>query len=102
MRAKGHTDRVIYVTWVLWLIGMSESSIAAVLLKRRKQISGIVGKSPYSNRSGMTDKQRQKELDDLLLVRRGDDGKTVDEGLLDPVVMKIIPLRGRQRKTRGG
>ena len=85
---------------MLWLIGMSEPKIGAVLLKRSKQISGIVSRSPYANRSAMTDEERQKALDDLALVRFGDDGKPIDGGILDNVPMTIIPLQGKQRKIR--
>ncbi len=40
-----HSDRDVYVAWVLWVIGMSERSIATVLMKRPKQISGLVTRS---------------------------------------------------------
>nr|CAD6606017.1 hypothetical protein RNT25_01765 [arsenite-oxidising bacterium NT-25] len=85
---------------MLWLIGMSEPKIAAVLLKRPKQISGIVTRSPFANRSAMTDGQRQAALDELASVRFGEDGKPIDGGILDKVPMKIIPLQGKQRKAR--
>lgn len=94
-----HHDGVVYTVWVLWLIGMSEPKIGAVTLKRSKQIAGIVGRSPYKNRSAMTDQERQRHLDELISVRF-DDGKPIDGGILDRVPMKIIPLRGKQRKTR--
>lgn len=87
--------------WVLWLIGMSEPKIAAATFKRPKQVSGIVGRSPYSNRSAMTDAERQKALDELASVRIGDDGKAIDGGALDKIPMKIIPLRGQQKKRSG-
>jgi hypothetical protein len=95
-----HTDRTTYVAWVLWLIGMSQTSIARVLLKRRKQIAGIVDRSPYAKRSAMSDGERQRAVDELLAVRFGEDGQPIDGGVLDPVPMKIIPLRGMQRKRR--
>lgn len=95
-----HSDRTVYVAWALWLIGLSERKIAAVLLKRPKQIAGIVNRSDYANRSGMTDAERQAALDELAAVRHGDDGKAIDGGILDRVPMKIIPLRGVQRKKR--
>lgn len=96
-----HTERTHYVAWVLWLVGMSETSIAMVLQKRRKQVAGIIGRSPYANRSGMSDGDRQAQLDALAEVRVGPDGKPVDGGLLDRVPMKIIPLRSGQRKSKG-
>lgn len=100
--AAPHSDRTVYVAWVLWLIGMSEAKIATVLLKRRKQIAGLIGRSPYANRSGMSDAERQRHLDVLAGARFGEDGAPVDGGLLDPVPMRIIPLRrAQQRKGRG-
>lgn len=98
--AAQHSDRTAYVAWVLWLIGMSERGIAAALLKRRKQIAGIVGRSPYANRSAMSDEERKQKLDELVAVRFGDDGEPIDGGLLDRVPLKIIPLRAAQRKRR--
>lgn len=79
---------------------MAEASIAAVVMKRRKQIAGIVGRSPYANRSAMTKEQRQAALDELIAVRFGDDGKPVDGGILDRIPIKVIDLRGKQQKTR--
>lgn len=86
--------------WVLWLIGMSEKKIGLVAMKGGKQVSGIVSRSPYANRSAMTDQERQKALDELVSVRIGEDGKKIDGGILDKVPMKIIPLQGRQLKRR--
>lgn len=100
-RLVRHSDRTNYVVWVLWVIGMSEVSIAEVTGKRRKQIAGIVNRSPYPNRSSMTVAERQAALDELLLIRIGDDGKPIDGGVLDRVPHKIIALRGSQVK-RGG
>lgn len=95
-----HSDGSIYVVWVLWLIGMSEPKIGLVASKGAKQVSGIVSRSPYANRSAMTDEERQKHLDELASIRIGEDGKKTDGGLLDRVPMKIIPLQGRQLKRR--
>lgn len=100
VRAKGkHSERDIYVAWVLWVIGMSEPNIAVVLLKRRKQIAGIINRSPYSNRSAMTDREREAALAELLSIRTDENGQTIDGGILDRVPMKIIPLRAQQRKV---
>ena len=95
-----HTDRAVYIVWALWLIGMSEASIASVVLKRRKQIAGIVTRSPYANRSAMSKEGRQAALDELLAVRMGEDGKPIDGGILDRVPHSVIDLQGRQRKRR--
>lgn len=99
-RLTRHADGVVYTVWVLWLIGMSEPKIAAATLKRPKQIAGIVGRSPYKNRSAMTEAERQKHLDELASIRFGEDGKSIDGGILNRVPLKIIPLRGKQLKRR--
>lgn len=99
VRGNGkHSDRDVYVAWVLWLIGMSEPKIATVLMKRPKQISGIINRSPYTNRSAMSDDERQNKLNELLLIRIDSSGQPVDGGLLDRIPMKVIQLRGRQKK----
>lgn len=102
IRMDKHTDRDVYVAWVLWVIGMSERSIATVLMKRPKQIAGLVNRSPYANRSAMTDGERESELKGLLAIRIGENGKPIDGGLLDRIPLKIIPLRGKQKKGARG
>lgn len=94
-----HSERDLYVVWVLWLIGLSEQSIALAVMKRPKQVAGIVARSPYCNRSAMTDEKRKVELDQLLSIRHGDDGRKIDRGFLDRVKLEIIPLRASQRKA---
>lgn len=97
-RATRHSDSSVYIVWVLWVIGLSEAAIGSVVGKRRKQIAGIVSRSPYANRSAMTPDDRQKALNELLQVRHGDDGQPIDGGVLDRVPHQVIDLRGRQRK----
>lgn len=101
-RVQRHTDHVVYVVWVLWVIGMSETGIAAATGKRRKQVAGIVTRSPYANRSAMDRATRQAKLDELLSVRLGDDGNPIDRGLLDRIPLTLIDLQGRQQKRRKG
>lgn len=93
-----HTERDVYVAWVLWVIGMSEASIGAVVMKRRKQIAGLITRSPYANRSAMSQEQRRAALDELLAIRINEGGKKLDGGLLDRIPLKIIPLRAEQKK----
>lgn len=100
--AAPHSDRTIYVAWVLWVIGMSERKIAAALLKRPKQIAGLIGRSPYRNRSAMTDAERRQHLQTLLGARFDADGKPLDGGLFDRIPMEIIPLRRAQRREGRG
>lgn len=100
-RVTKHADGVVYTVWVLWLIGMSLTSIGAATLKRRKQIAGIIARSPYTNRSAMTDEERQQAIDELIAVRHCEnDGAAMDGGILDRIPLTIIPLRDRQRKIR--
>lgn len=97
-----HSERDTYIVWVLWVIGMSEVSIATVVMKRPKQIAGIVNRSPYANRSRMTDDERATALSKLLAIRLEGAAGPIDGGILDRVPMKIIPLRAKQRKAPGG
>lgn len=93
-----HSERTNFIVWCLWLIGFSERSIGQVTGLRRKQVSGLVGRSPYSNRSAMSDEDRQEKLYELLQIRVQEDGSTLDDGVLDKIPMKIIPLRAGQQK----
>ena len=90
-----HTDPDKYVAYVLWLIGYSERSIAIVLGFRRKQISGIIGRSEYKNRAAMTDQERRKLLAELEEVRFLD-GIPIDGGRLNKIRWEILPLGGSQ------
>ncbi len=90
-----HADPEKYIAYVLWLIGHSERAIALVLGFRRKQISGIIGRSEYKNRAAMTDQERRKLLAELEEVRFLD-GVPIDNGRLDKIRWEIIPLGGSQ------
>lgn len=93
-----YTEAQRYVCWVLWVTGFSIPMIAKVLGLRNKQVAGLVTRSPYPNRSALTEEERQKSLDELLAVRIGDDGRPIDGGLLENPPRKIIPLQDRQVK----
>ena len=41
-----HKDATVYVVWVLWLIGMSERAVGLVVGLGRKQVAGIISRSP--------------------------------------------------------
>ena len=90
-----HTDPTKYIVFVLWLIGHSERAIARAMGFRPKQISGIIGKSEYKNRSAMTDQERKKLLAELKEVRFLD-GVPLDGGRLNKIRWEIIPLGGTQ------
>lgn len=98
--APRHPERVLYTVWSLWVIGFSEAWIGRAVSRSRKQISGIIARSPYPNRSAMTRQERQEALDRLLRIRIGDDGKPIDSGLLDHIPRKVLDLRGSQVKGR--
>lgn len=95
---RRHTDPQRYTILVLWLIGFSERSIADVLMMRPKQISGIVNRSEYRDRSGMTDDERQELLDELFQIRLDENGDPLDGGKLDRIRWVIRPLRATQRR----
>ncbi len=92
-----HKDATVYVVWVLWLIGMGERAVALVAGLGKKQVSGIIARSPYRNRSAMSDAERKAKLDELWSVRF-EDGKPLDGGILDRVQGQFLELRRGQRK----
>ncbi|WP_187967907.1 hypothetical protein [Aquibium microcysteis] len=96
--APRHPERVLYTVWALWIVGLSEPVIGRAVARSRKQISGIVSRSPYPNRSAMTIEERQRCLDLLLKIRMGDDGKPIDSGLLDHIPRQVMELRKNQKK----
>ncbi len=91
---RQHGERSKYVIYVLWLIGHSEATIAKVLSLRRNQVTGIIARSEYAMRSAMSDQERSEKLKELQEVRF-DEGKPLDEGLLDEVTFKILPLTNK-------
>lgn len=94
-----HRDATVYTVWVLWLIGMSERGVGMVAGLGKKQVAGIVTRSPYSNRSKMSDAERREKLDELWGIR-SEGGEPIDGGILDPLRDSFLPLRGRQRKGK--
>ena len=92
-----HKDATVYVVWVLWLIGMSEGAVGLVAGLSKKQVAGIISRSPYKNRSAMSDKERRDKLDELWSVRL-EEGKPLDGGILDRVRGEFLELRRSQRK----
>ena len=95
MGKQVHTEAELYAVYVLWLRGLSQMQIAARLDKRRAQVTGIIDRSPYRNRSVMTDGERQKHLD-VLLANRAAKEDTLDKGLLVPRDFRIAHLEGNQ------
>ncbi|QPC87100.1 hypothetical protein GA830_10375 [Mesorhizobium sp. NBSH29] len=96
-RRQVHADRTIYIVYVLWMIGHSHRTIAAALGMRSKQVAGIIHNSKvYRGRAAMTDDERRQHLEDLRVIRAGDDGQTIDNGALDRIPFKVRPLKARQ------
>ncbi len=87
---RQHGDPVKYVTYVLWLMGYSEGTIAKTLSLRRKQVAGIITRSEYAGRSAMTDHDRSEKLKELQEVRY-EDGVPLDGGMLDRIGFEIMP-----------
>lgn len=94
-----HPESTRYSVCVLWLLGLGSSSIAKVLLIPRTSVASIVARSEYSDRSSMTDRQRQTLLDELKSIRF-EDGRPLDGGQLDKVRWEIMPLTGGKRRSR--
>jgi hypothetical protein len=88
---RRHTDPDKYVIFVLWLKGYSERSISYVMGMRVKQIAGIIGRSEYKGRTGMTDHARRMVLMELKAIRY-EDGIPLDGGKLDNVGWDLLPL----------
>jgi len=93
-----HSDQVHYVVWVLWLIGFSEQQIGRRVGLNKKQVAGVVGRSPYSNRSAMTDVERQQQYQELVAARTDDGGNTIDGGFLKSLPNQVLPLGPQQKK----
>lgn len=91
-----HTDRVVYVACVLWMIGHSQRSIARALGLRPKQVSGIIENAGFLGRASMSDGERAKQLADLEQIRFGEDGTPLDGGALNRIPFKIRALDARQ------
>jgi hypothetical protein len=90
-----HTEPSKYVVYVLWIIGHSMGTIERVTGKKRKQIAGLVARSPWPNRSKMTRAERQAALDALRRIRL-EDGVPLDRGKFDNLDWRVIPLQKGQ------
>ena len=95
---RRHGEATEFTVIALWLAGFSAGNIAAQLGMRRSQILGIAHRSPFKNRSNMTDAERQHHLDEMREIRF-DDGVPIDGGALDRFNWRIIPLTdGRKQR----
>lgn len=91
-----HNERVKYQVYVLWLKGHSLKTISFWTKLREKQLAGLVTRSPWVNRSAMTDEERQVALNELKAIRNGADGKPLDGGMFDRIDWTPLPLAREQ------
>jgi hypothetical protein len=94
-----HPISTKYSALVFWLLGLSTSSIAKLLLIPRTSISSIIARSEYADRSSMTDRQRQAFVDELRAIRF-EDGRPLDAGRLDGIAWTIQPLAPSKIRPR--
>ena len=91
-KRQTYTEKQRYIVFVLWLHGATETTAGKVAGLRKKQVAGIIARSEYRNRSGMTREQRVAYLQELAAIRYDSDGRAVDDGLLPDLVFK--PMAG--------
>ncbi len=89
--SRAHSEDRVNVILALWLLGYSQSKIADQMSMGTKQIAGLVYRSPYSNRSAMSDEDRQKSYNEL----RKQIASTSDFPLTLPE--KVNKLKSHQR-----
>lgn len=89
-------DRVRYIVYVLYLGGFSLSMIGTRVGLRTKQVAGVVANSEFTNRAAMTLDERNAKLAELKAIRRGEDGRDLDGGILTEEAFTARPLKGRQ------
>lgn len=97
-RRQGHSERTIYIVYVLWMIGHSQRTIAISMGLRTKQVSGIVYNSPYNDRASMSSDAVRSALADLKAIRFGADKVPIDGGALNKIAFEPKPLTARQQR----
>lgn len=97
MRGR-HDAKTRFIVHVLWLRGHTEMQCAVMAKLRRKQVAGIIARSPYANRSAMTDAERQTHLD-VLRENRFDGDGMIDGGVLRPSQFTILALEREQLRV---
>jgi uncharacterized protein YjcR len=93
-----HSSQVKFIAYALWIKGHSMPMIAHWLNMRPKQVAGLIARSPWPNRSVMTDKERQAALDELKAIRENKAGATLDQGVLNRFVWTVEPLERAQQR----
>ncbi|MBO6755716.1 MAG: hypothetical protein JJ902_05285 [Roseibium sp.] len=101
MGRRRYSDATLFIAYALWVKGHTETTIAMTLGLGRKQVSGIIGRSPFSNRTAMSDDERQDHLSDLKAIHFDQDAKTLRcGGRLKTFDWTILPLLKDQRNRR--
>ncbi len=100
-RRSSHPDDVIFTTYVLWLKGHTAVFIGAYVGLRRKQVDGLVARSPFSDRANMDDEMRQSHLDHLRQIHRDEEtGELRCGGRLRAIDWDILTLASDQGSKR--
>lgn len=89
-------DRTRYIVFVLYMAGFTMSLIAQRVSLRTKQVAGIIASSEFTNRAAMSIEERDAKLAELKAIRKGEDGRDLDGGILGDDAFKARPLKGRQ------
>lgn len=101
MPRQKHPDDILFCVYALFLKGHTETTVAAMLGLTRKQVSGIVNRSPYRGRAAMDDATRQAALSQLKAIHYDPDEKSLRcGGRLKAFEFTIEPLAADQRPGR--
>ncbi|MGH0004510.1 hypothetical protein ACQU0X_30970 [Pseudovibrio ascidiaceicola] len=100
-RKSKHSDATLFIVYAMWLKGHTETTTARIAgLKTKKQVAGIIARSPWKDRAGLSDQARQVELSNLKQIHFDDDaGKLRCEGRLKEFDWTIEPLCSDQRRV---
>ncbi|KZL17654.1 hypothetical protein PsAD2_02990 [Pseudovibrio axinellae] len=99
-RKSKHSDATLFIVYAMWLKGHTEAITARVAgLKTKKQVAGIIARSPWKDRAGLGDVARQDELTKLRQIHYDADAKQFRcGGRLRNFEWSIEPLCSDQRK----
>ncbi len=86
VRRTTYSEKQRYIVYVLWLHGATEATAGKVAGLRKKQVAGIITRSEYRNRTGMTLERRAAFLRELKDIRYDEAGEAIDGGLLPDMV----------------
>lgn len=98
MARQKHSNETLYITYVLWVKGHAEVTIAAFLGLSKGQVSGIINRSEYRGRGTWNAQERQSHLNVLKSVHKDEDGQLRCGGRLNRFDWTIEPLGAGQGK----